>query len=119
MDMEQRTVALIFRGDQDNSLYWSSQVEPILDPKRVWHVIRGDDEASRSLSHRDGLNTRDDGTGAIVDSECTKDVGCAEILQGLGEVPLGCAMAHQNDPQKCGISYISVTAKAQRLAKPP
>lgn len=56
--------------------------------------------ASFSASLRGGTDSKDDGAGAILDSSFAKDVACSAILQGLGEVLLGCVMAHQDYLQK-------------------
>lgn len=80
INTELKTLTPRFRRQQDNFFYWSAQVKPFLKARRVWNVVEGDDGETSSASHKDGTDGREDGAGAIVDTEFTKDVACSVIF---------------------------------------
>lgn len=81
-----------FKGQQENFLYCSAQVETTLESRQVWRVVRGEDAASLSVSHQDRAELTKSTIERAMDDEYARYAGCSEILQRLGGVPYVCDM---------------------------
>lgn len=87
-------------GQQNNFLYWSVQVKAILNAKRVWHFVRGEDVANSYVSNQNGKERKDTATGGVMDDEYGRNVECSVNIRGICKVPFACVMNDQDDPRR-------------------
>lgn len=76
-----------------------------------------DDPAGSSRPHHKVRSEVNHRSAAASDPKFAKYIACTIVLQGLGEAPAASVMSYQEDPGRCGVSFLNDTVRKQGSTK--